>query len=106
MCGDLLDFESLHANLVDWAHGQGSYRANRFRSQDEVTWRTSLRTRSCLASRPRAADCERLQLAGSMSSRPGPVGDLRCALLAAHGQLFVNALRHFLQPDALTSVER
>lgn len=30
------DFENLHANLVDQAHGQGSYLANRFRPQDEV----------------------------------------------------------------------
>jgi len=30
------DFENLHANLVDQAHGQGAYLANRFRPQDEV----------------------------------------------------------------------
>ena len=30
------DFENLHANLVDQAHGQGTYLANRFRPQDEV----------------------------------------------------------------------
>jgi hypothetical protein len=30
------DFENLHANLVDQAHGQGTYVANRFRPQDEV----------------------------------------------------------------------
>ena len=30
------DFENLHANLVDQAHGQGAYVANRFRPQDEV----------------------------------------------------------------------
>lgn len=30
------DFENLHANLVDKAHGQGTYLANRFRPQDEV----------------------------------------------------------------------
>jgi hypothetical protein len=30
------DFEKLHANLVDQAHGQGSYLANGFRPQDEV----------------------------------------------------------------------
>lgn len=29
-------FENLHANLVDQAHGQGAYLANRFRPQDEV----------------------------------------------------------------------
>lgn len=30
------DFENLHANLVDQAHGQGTYLANRFRPQDEA----------------------------------------------------------------------
>lgn len=30
------DFENLHANLVNQAHEQGSYLANRFRPQDEV----------------------------------------------------------------------
>lgn len=30
------DFENLHANLVDQAHGQGVYLANRFRPQEEV----------------------------------------------------------------------
>ncbi len=30
------DFENLHANLVDQAHGQGAYQANRFRPQDEI----------------------------------------------------------------------
>lgn len=30
------DFENLHANPVDQAHGQGAYLANRFRPQDEV----------------------------------------------------------------------
>lgn len=30
------DFENLHANLMDQAHGQGTYQANRFRPQDEV----------------------------------------------------------------------
>jgi NYN domain len=30
------DFENLHANFVDQAHGQGAYLANRFRPQDEV----------------------------------------------------------------------
>jgi hypothetical protein len=29
------DFENLHANLVDQAHGQGAYQTNRFRPQDE-----------------------------------------------------------------------
>jgi hypothetical protein len=31
-----LDFENLRANLVEHAHGQGAYLANRFRPQDEV----------------------------------------------------------------------
>lgn len=30
------DFENLHANLMDQAHGQGAYQASRFRPQDEV----------------------------------------------------------------------
>lgn len=30
------DFENLHAKLVDQAHGQGAYVANRFRPQDEA----------------------------------------------------------------------
>ena len=30
------DFENLHANLLDQAHGQGTYQASRFRPQDAV----------------------------------------------------------------------
>lgn len=30
------DFENLHANLIDQAHGQGAYLASRFRPQEEV----------------------------------------------------------------------
>lgn len=30
------DFENLHANLIDQAHGQGAYLASRFRPQDDV----------------------------------------------------------------------